>query len=395
MRIENFALVSSRGSLKGEIKIHTDSGTLSNINVSETSKNTAYESFTGDISYKIEGLKEGGTARVLFLLPRGAPEKCIKVVGGVETDLTSDCIFGENGLVTLTVTDGGRGDQDGLENGIIIDPIFFGNSRTIQALNPVFATPNRTGNGFTVVVSNYNAAYTWNTPTVSAGSVSANVSGGVMTLTVTGLNPGQSATITQTTSRTGYEQGLATVDGTAAISPALNPVFATPNRTGNGFTVVVSNYNAAYTWNTPTVSAGSVSANVSGGVMTLTVTGLNPGQSATITQTTSRTGYEQGLATVDGTALLTKLTPQARLLISNSVSRDFAPGNRLSLRTTGGSGLGKVSFSVSGTGCSIATNILTSPIASTCVVTATKAAQGGFASVKSAPVTFVFSRARR
>lgn len=175
----------------------------------------------------------------------------------------------------------------------------------------------------------------------------------------------------------------------------LVPRFSTPSRTTNGFTVFVSNFDSNYTWNTPTVSAGSVSANVSGGVMTLTVTGLNPGQSATITQTNSRTGYEGGSGTVTGTALLPSSTPQATLQISNSVSSTFAPGSRITLRTTGGSGSGVVSFAFTGTGCSLRQNVLTSSVTTACVVTATKAAQGAFASATSAPLTFVFAQNRR
>ena len=268
-----------------------------------------------------------------------------------------------------------------------------GTSTTGAARTPTFGTPTATADGFTVTITNYDAAFTWNTPTVSAGSVSAgSPSGANQVLTVTGLTPGTSATITQTTARTGYNNGTATVSGTAlaaALTPtfgtptrtsdgftvqisnydaaftwagtatasgsvvindsglvtvngvaantqsvatinttragyvsgsatvsgtalvaALTPTFGTPTATADGFTVTITNYDAAFTWNTPTVSIGSVSAGApSGANQVLTVTGLTPGTSATITQTTARTGYNNGSATVSGTALAVALTP--------------------------------------------------------------------------------------
>jgi photosystem II stability/assembly factor-like uncharacterized protein len=77
-------------------------------------------------------------------------------------------------------------------------------------------------------------------------------------LLVTGLAPGTSATITQTTSRVGYANGSNTVTGTAITGAALTPTFSTPVSTADGFTVTATNYDSSYTWDIPTVSAGSV-----------------------------------------------------------------------------------------------------------------------------------------
>jgi uncharacterized repeat protein (TIGR02543 family) len=85
---------------------------------------------------------------------------------------------------------------------------------------------------------------------------------------------------------------------------ALTPTFATPTATASGFTVSITNYDAAYTWTGLTVSSGSVAVtSTSGATRLLTVTGLSPGASATITQTTTRSGYSSGSATVSGSAL--------------------------------------------------------------------------------------------
>ncbi len=85
--------------------------------------------------------------------------------------------------------------------------------------------------------------------------------------------------------------------------PALTPTFSTPVRTATGFTVNVTNYNAAYTF-TSTVTSGTVTAGAANGAtLPLTVTGVAANASATITTTVTRTGYTNGTGTVTGTAL--------------------------------------------------------------------------------------------
>ena len=88
------------------------------------------------------------------------------------------------------------------------------NSPTGAALTPSFASPSSTADGFIVQVSNHDSDYAWAVNT-SAGSVSISGSG---LITVTGLTPGLSATVTVTTSRTGYAGGTANVSGTAAAA---------------------------------------------------------------------------------------------------------------------------------------------------------------------------------
>ena len=80
---------------------------------------------------------------------------------------------------------------------------------------------------------------------------------------------------------------------------ALIPNFDVPIATADGFTVAVNNYDADYTWAAST-NAGSASIDSNG---LITVTGLNPGQSATVTVTTNRTGYASGTADVSGNAI--------------------------------------------------------------------------------------------
>lgn len=172
---------------------------------------------------------------------------------------------------------------------------------TVQpALTPTFATANSQSTGFTAQVTNYNSAHTWIVST-SAGSASMSTTG---LITVSGLSAGQGATVTVSTSRTGYSSGNSTVSGQAAAAvvvspkPALTPTFATAASQATGFTVQVSNYSSAYSWSVSS-SAGSPSISTSG---LIAVFGLTAGQGATVTVNTVRTGYSSGSATVSGQA---------------------------------------------------------------------------------------------
>jgi hypothetical protein len=171
---------------------------------------------------------------------------------------------------------------------------------TYRGLTPTFDTATPTADGFTVQITNYDAAYTWTGTATASGSVSISNTGLV---TVTGVAPSTSSTATITTSRADYSIRTATVSGTSIIGTALTPTFGAPTATTDGFTVSITNYDAAFTWATPTVDSGSVAiTSTSGATRVLTVTGLSPGASATITQNTSRTGYSNGTATVTGSA---------------------------------------------------------------------------------------------
>ncbi|MDP4014366.1 MAG: hypothetical protein U0990_10270 [Candidatus Nanopelagicales bacterium] len=91
---------------------------------------------------------------------------------------------------------------------------------TGTALTPTFGTPTSTADGFTVQVSNYDAAYTWGA-TATSGAVAISGTGLV---TVTGLAPQASSTVTVTTNRTSYTGGTSNVTGTASAKIKQRPV---------------------------------------------------------------------------------------------------------------------------------------------------------------------------
>ncbi len=209
----------------------------------------------------------------------------------------------ENGSLQSGYFTGSIGQVSIYESRLTSDQVSTEHSNTrstYRGLTPTFDTATPTSDGFTVQVTNYDAAYTWAGTATASGSVSISDTGLV---TVTGVAPSTSSTATITTSRADYSNRSGTVSGTSSTGAALTPTFGSTTATADGFKVSITNYDAAFTWATPTISTGTVAiTSTTGATRVLTVTGLSPGASTTITQNTSRTGYSNGTATVSGTA---------------------------------------------------------------------------------------------
>ena len=96
-----------------------------------------------------------------------------------------------------------------------------------------------------------------------------------------------------------------TLAGATPLLAALTPSFSVPIKTSDGFTVTVTNYDALFV-TTARVNTASISNSIpSGSNWVLTVTGLSPGQSTTVTVETTRTGYVSGSASVASSAMTT------------------------------------------------------------------------------------------
>lgn len=80
---------------------------------------------------------------------------------------------------------------------------------------------------------------------------------------------------------------------------------------------------------------------------------------------------------------------QAPLLITN-VTTSFKVGSSVVVTTSGGSGSGVVSFTSRGSGCNMSRATLSSTRATSCVVTARRAASPGYSAISSTAKTFVF-----
>ena len=220
--------------------------------------------------------------------------------------------LGAGQSVTVTVTASRAGFNDG-------EAEITGSANVGAALTPEFGAVSSTADGFTVQVSNYDAAYVWE---VSASTGSAAIDGTGL-ITVSDLAPSQSATVSVTASRTGYESGAADISGSASVGTALTPEFGGVVSTADGFTVQVSNYDSGFTWDvTPT--AGTASISLSG---LITVAGLTSGQSSVVTVGNSRSGYESGSADISGSANDTGSSLNISFAVTELSSTAFEEGD--------------------------------------------------------------------
>ena len=77
----------------------------------------------GDIGFSVTGLVPGSSTSVSIQLPAGSdPTNVLKLVNGTYVDVSSIATISGN-AITLHLTDGGFGDEDGVANGTIVDPI--------------------------------------------------------------------------------------------------------------------------------------------------------------------------------------------------------------------------------------------------------------------------------
>jgi len=175
-----------------------------------------------------------------------------------------------------------------------------GNSIAGTGLTPIFSLPVSSANGFTLNITNYDGSYTFNA-TTSAGTIAkGGATGSYLPLTVSGLVAGQAAVVTVSTVRTGYSTVSASTSGAASAGGALNPTFGNPVSNASGFSVNMTNYDSKFTYSASS-TLGTATVNSAG---TVSVSGLTPGTTSTVTVVTSRTGYASGRATVTGSPLV-------------------------------------------------------------------------------------------
>jgi len=169
--------------------------------------------------------------------------------------------------------------------------MYVGESEKDSAFMPAVGATTPTATGFTAQISNYDAAYTWDGTATAAGTV---VVSGTGLITVTSVAPGTSSTATVTATRTGYEKGSVEVTVTS-LAAALTPSLGTPAVLAGGFTVSITNYDAAYTWAGTATASGTVAIGVGGFV---SVTGVAAGQRSRLTITTTKSNTVGGTANV-------------------------------------------------------------------------------------------------
>ena len=170
-----------------------------------------------------------------------------------------------------------------------------------QSFTPIFGPSTATSNGFTVNITNFDASFTYDSATVTAGSGSVVIgtpTGGVLPIVVSGMSAGSTSTISIRSSKQGVSDGIGYASG-SAFQAALIPVVENIVRSTGGFTAGISNYDANFTWQasaTPGSAVISPTGNIS-------VTGVSPATQVILNLTTSRTGYVQGTSSTTATTL--------------------------------------------------------------------------------------------
>jgi alpha-tubulin suppressor-like RCC1 family protein len=163
-------------------------------------------------------------------------------------------------------------------------------SLTGAGLLPIIdsTTAAATGDGFTVNITNYDAAYSWSgTSTVNGGSVSISNTGRI---TMTGIAPETASQAVITTSRSGYFNRSETTTAVTSLRAGLLTIFDTRTPTASGFTIAITNVNNLYSYSaTSNFNGGLAVVDTSTGIVT--VTNITTGTPSRVTVTTNRSGY--------------------------------------------------------------------------------------------------------
>jgi hypothetical protein len=128
VQVDYAATVSSEGDTSGSVEVSSSApgSTLSEVSseaVSTAGLPKGAVAIVGGLSYQVSGLEAGGTADVTIQLPPGSdPTAVYKLVNGSYINVTSIAAI-SGSTITMHLTDGGLGDEDGTANGVIVDPI--------------------------------------------------------------------------------------------------------------------------------------------------------------------------------------------------------------------------------------------------------------------------------
>jgi hypothetical protein len=138
------------------------------------------------------------------------------------------------------------------------------------------------------------------------------------TISVTGLSPSTSYTFTITAlNSVGASLASAasnSITTAASLAAGIAPLFTSASSYDGRFTVQIKDYDEAFTY-AATSSAGQASINSTG---LITVTGLLPDQSVTVSVTTTRTGYASGSGSITGRSQVAPMLPGTKPVIETT-----------------------------------------------------------------------------
>ncbi|MEV6637253.1 fibronectin type III domain-containing protein [Actinoplanes sp. NPDC051470] len=180
----------------------------------------------------------------------------------------------------------------------------------------VYGNPVRSTSGFTFEVTSSfatagNITALANNGTASLSGTSWATGDTPVTATVTGLNPGQSATVQFNAALAGGGTACSSYTNSAQNAPAETPAFSAVTRTATGFTFTITNYDGdVYDYTFAETNDATATDDGDG---LITVTGLSEGASSAVTVTAtakSNSGFDgDASATVTGAATVSASTP--------------------------------------------------------------------------------------
>ena len=269
--IPDYAILNSAGTVSGDVSLASPTTTtlsgVSDVAIAPGSLPAGGTAPVGLISYQVLSLPVGGSVDVVLQLPPGsAPTAIYKYINGSYVDVTSIATISGN-TVTLHLTDGGLGDEDGTANGVIVDPVV-----------PLHFPPS------TVTVT-------------SPGTKTSSVNVAISPLTMKATDSNPSATITSWAA-TGLPAGL-------SINATTGVVSGTPTTTGTSTVKVTATDSGGYsgsvsfTWTVKDLvtvtSPGTKTSSVNVAISPLTMKATDSNPSATITSWAA-TGLPAGLS---------------------------------------------------------------------------------------------------
>ena len=205
------------------------------------------------------------------------------------------------------------------------------------------------------------------------------------TCVVTAANPGDATYLAATSSSVSFVFTAVTQSPVVTIGSTNLSI-----QLGSTGTLVANGGSGTGAYAFTTTSAGCT---ISGSTLSRTTAGT-----CVVILTKAASGLYLASTSVPVTFTFAALTAQAKLVISNT-ARSANLKSSFTLATSGGSGLGAVTYVISGgtagtlgSMCVLAGTTLTATQAGTCIVIATKAANGIYSAVSSAALTFTFTK---
>jgi titin len=180
-----------------------------------------------------------------------------------------------------------------------------GSASQASAITPSFGSITPTASGFDFSISNFDSRLNWTGTGPSGVAVSVSSTG---IARVTGIRPGESATVTISSSGVDRATGTASITGNALLG-GLIPNLSTATPTADGFSVSITNYSSLYSW-TAVVDTGTATITpINSSSATLVVAGQSAGGSTFTKVQTSRSGYADGVSYIRSTTNNPGLVP--------------------------------------------------------------------------------------